>query len=170
MKILQQQVSSWLAKDISGKQGTCRNHLMYLHTLVFKQKHTRLLGWGSYERLCPCEESHQNKILAWQFEQECCPYSLLQQAMCLLFQVTHRCPEGRSHCVKKLGGVCLHWFAWLSSSVITTGSQSKEWMLFHGLMVFTPNSLQWCTIKSASHEVIRAGTTMCTRTVTVRTS
>lgn len=57
VKILQQQVSGWLAKDISGKQGTYRSNLMYLHTLVFKQKCTKLLGWGSYERLSPCKVS-----------------------------------------------------------------------------------------------------------------
>lgn len=76
VKILQQQVSGWLAKDTSGKQGTYRSHLMCLHMLVFKQKCTKLLGWGSYERLCPCGVS-PNKILACQYGQDCCPYSLL---------------------------------------------------------------------------------------------
>lgn len=78
MKIVQQRVSGWLAKDISGKQGSCRNHLTYLHMLVFEQKRTALLGWGSYDGLSPCKESHQNKILAWQCRQACLPYSLPQ--------------------------------------------------------------------------------------------
>lgn len=172
MKILQQRVSGWLAKDVFGKQGSCRNHLMYLHTVVFEQERAGLLWWGSCGRFFPCKESYQNKILAWQCGQECHPYSSPQcKNPCVSFQVTDRCLAGRSHCVKRWEVFAFtHLSGYQAQLIPNTGSQSKEWMLCWGLLVFMPTSLQWGTIKSANHKTIRAGTITCTRNVTIHTS
>lgn len=131
VKILQQQVSGWLAEDTSGKQGSCRSHLMYLHTLVFEKKCTRLLGWGSYERLYPCKESHQNKILAWQYRQECCPSSLLlfSKPCVSSFRWQRGVHKANLTAWKRWEVFAFTDLSGYQAQLLpTAGSQSKEWM------------------------------------------